>query len=291
MSGAPSLVWRCRDRELVLGGMPRVMGILNVTPDSFSDGGRYRMTDAAVARGLELAAEGAAIIDVGGESTRPGALPVPVEEEMDRVLPVIEALARALAAGPGEPPLISVDTRKAPVAERALKAGAAMVNDITALAGDPAMAGVVRQSGAGAVLMHMRGAPETMQQNPVYGDVAAEVAGFLGARVKALVAAGLDPATLAVDPGIGFGKTVEHNLQLVARLDRLAALGHPVVIGLSRKGFLGKLTGRDINGRLAGSLAGMTVAVWRGAHVVRVHDVAESVDAARVAMELREAMG
>ena len=267
------------------------MGILNVTPDSFSDGGRYRLTEAAVRRGLELAVEGAAIIDVGGESTRPGALPVTVEEELDRVIPVIEALAGALAAGAGEPPLISVDTRKAPVAERALQAGAAIVNDVTALAGDPAMAEVVRRAGAGAVLMHMRGEPGTMQQNPVYDDVAAEVAGFLGERVKALVAAGLNPATLAVDPGIGFGKTVEHNLQLVARLDRLAALERPIVIGLSRKHFVGKLTGQGINGRLAGSLAGLTVAVWRGAHVVRVHDVRESVEAVRVAMALREAMG
>jgi dihydropteroate synthase len=267
------------------------MGILNVTPDSFSDGGRFRMTEAAVGRGLEMAAEGAAIIDVGGESTRPGALPVAVEEELARVIPVIEALARALAAGPGEPPLISVDTRKAPVAERALQAGAAIVNDITALAGDPAMPGVVRRAGAGAVLMHMQGQPATMQRNPVYGDVTAEVAAFLEERVRGLAAAGLDPATLAVDPGIGFGKTVEHNLQLVARLDRLAALGRPVVIGLSRKGFLGKLTDRDTSGRLAGSLAGLTVAVWRGAHVVRVHDVRESVDAVRVAVALREAMG
>ncbi len=289
MAAAP-LVWRCRDRELVLGGVPRIMGILNVTPDSFSDGGRYRMTEDAVCRGLELASEGASIIDVGGESTRPGALPVAVEEELDRVIPVIEQLAQALAAGPGEPPLISVDTRKAPVAERALQAGATIVNDVTALAGDPAMAGVVGRAGAGAVLMHMRGEPGTMQQNPVYGDVAAEVAAWLGERLESLAAAGLDPTTLAVDPGIGFGKTMEHNLQLVARLDRLAALGRPVVIGLSRKSFLGKLTGRDISGRLAGSLAGLTVAVWRGAHVVRVHDVRESADAVRVATALRESM-
>jgi dihydropteroate synthase len=291
MTGAASLVWRCRDRDLALGGTPRVMGILNVTPDSFSDGGRYRRTEAAVVRGLEMAGEGAALIDVGGESTRPGAVPVTLEEELERVIPVIEALARALAAAPGEPPLISVDTRKAPVADRALKAGAVIVNDVTALAGDPAMAGVVRQYGAGAVLMHMRGEPGTMQENPVYGDVATEVAGLLGERLKALTAAGLEAATLAVDPGIGFGKTVEHNLQLVARLDRLAALGRPVVIGLSRKRFLGKLTGRDISERMAGSLAGLTVAVWRGAHVVRVHDVRESTDAVRVAMALREAMG
>jgi len=207
------------------------------------------------------------------------------------VIPVIEALARELADGRAEPPLISVDTRKAPVAERALRAGAAIVNDVTALAGDPAMPGVVRRAGAGAVLMHMQGEPATMQLQPAYGDVTAEVAAFLEERVRTLTAAGLDPATLAVDPGIGFGKTVEHNLRLVARLDGLAALGRPVVIGLSRKGFLGRLTNRDAGERLAGSLAGLSVAVWRGAHVVRVHDVRESVDAARVAAALRGAMG
>lgn len=291
MDGVVPLVWRCRDRDWVLGRTPRVMGILNVTPDSFSDGGRFRLTEAAVRHGLDLARDGADIVDVGGESTRPGAAAVPVEEELARVIPVIEELARAFASGPGEGPLLSIDTRKALVAERALAAGACIVNDVTALTGDPAMPEVVRRQGAGAVLMHMRGDPTVMQQNPVYGDAAGDIAGYLAQRVEALTAAGLDRATLAVDPGIGFGKTVEHNLQLLARLERLTALGRPVVVGLSRKSFLGKLTGRETPERLAASLGGLAVAVWNGAHVVRVHDVRESVDVVRVAVALREARG
>lgn len=267
------------------------MGILNVTPDSFSDGGRFRLTEAAVRHGLDMAHAGAAIIDVGGESTRPGACAVSVDDELARVVPVVEALAREFTGWTGDPPLISIDTRKAVVADRALAAGAAIVNDVMALGGDPAMPATVRRHGAGAVLMHMRGDPATMQQGPAYDDAVSEIAAYLRARVSALEAAGLAAATLAVDPGIGFGKTVEHNLQLVARLDRLAALGRPVVIGLSRKSFLGKLTDRDVADRLAGSLAGLAVAVWRGAHVLRVHDVPESRDAVRVVTALREAAG
>ncbi len=291
MAGTAALVWHCRERTLTLGGCPRLMGILNVTPDSFSDGGRFQQIDAAVRHGLDMARDGAAIIDVGGESTRPGSSAVAVEEELARVVPVVEALARAFADWAGEPPLISIDTRKAVVADCALAAGAAIVNDVTALAGDPAMPEVVRRHGAGAVLMHMRGDPATMQQSPAYGDAATEIAQYLRDRVAALEHAGLAPAALAVDPGIGFGKTLDHNLQLVARLDRLAALGRPVVIGLSRKGFLGKLTDRDVGDRLAGSLAGLAVAVWGGAHVLRVHDVRESRDAVRVVTALREAAG
>lgn len=289
MTGTAPLVWQCRDRELVLGGCPRLMGILNVTPDSFSDGGRFRLTEAAVMHGLDMARDGADIIDVGGESTRPGASVVSAEEEVARVVPVIAALAREFAGWAGEPPLISIDTRKAVVADRALAAGAAIVNDVTALSGDPSMPEIVRRRRAGAVLMHMRGTPAVMQQDPVYGDAVTEIAAYLRERVQALEAAGLAPAALAVDPGIGFGKTAEHNLQLVARLDRLAALGRPVVIGLSRKSFLGKVTGRDVPDRLAGSLAGLAVAAWRGAHVLRVHDVRESRDAVRVVTALREA--
>ena len=292
MAGPMSLVWRCRDRELALGGCPLLMGILNVTPDSFSDGGRFRLTEAAVRHGLAMARDGAAIIDVGGESTRPGSSAVSTDEELARVIPVVEELAREFAGWTGsEPPLISIDTRKAVVADLALTAGAAIVNDVTALAGDPAMPETVRRHGAGAVLMHMRGDPATMQRAPEYGDATSEIAAYLGDRVKALVAAGVTANALAVDPGIGFGKTLDHNLQLVARLDRLAALGRPVVIGLSRKSFLGKVTDRDVADRLSGSLAGLAVAVWRGAHVLRVHDVRESRDAVRVVTALREAAG
>lgn len=283
---APS-VWRCRDRRLALGREPRIMGILNVTPDSFSDGGRHDSVEAAVRHALVMACDGADIIDIGGESTRPGAAPVVAEEEIRRVVPVVESLVRAFSAWPGEAPLLSVDTRKAVVAERALAAGVAIVNDVTALTGDPGMAEVVRRAGAGVVLMHMRGTPAMMQEHPVYADAPREIAAYLGDRVRALVGAGLDPATLAVDPGIGFGKTVDHNLQLLAQLDALLALGRPVVVGLSRKSMLGRVTGRGPSERLAASLAGLAVSVWQGAHVIRVHDVRESVDAARVAAAVR----
>lgn len=285
MGAVTGPVWRCRDRVIRFGARPMVMGILNVTPDSFSDGGRYAAADAAIRRGLEMASQGADILDVGGESTRPGARPVPADEELERVRPVIEGLCRVLPAG-GRP-LLSVDTRKAVVAEAALMAGADIVNDVTALGGDPAMAGVVGRYGAGAVLMHMRGDPETMQVDPRYGDVAAEVRDWLCARIDSLVAQGVAWETLAVDPGIGFGKTAEHNLRLLARLGDLTAVGRPVVVGLSRKRFLGTLTGRTVEERLAGSIAGLTYACGRGANVVRVHDVAESVDAVRVLEALR----
>ncbi len=261
------------------------MGILNVTPDSFSDGGRHAGVEAAVRRGLEIAAEGADILDVGGESTRPGAEPVPVGEELARVAPVVEALCRELRGA--EWPLLSVDTRKAEVAERALAAGARIINDVTALGGDPDMPGVARRYGAGVVLMHMRGDPATMQADPRYGDVVAEVGTWLRERVSALTGQGLGEDTLAVDPGIGFGKTTEHNLQLLAGLGALAEVGRPVVAGLSRKRFLGMVTGQPVEGRLAGSVAGLVYAFLRGAHILRVHDVRASVDAARLLSALR----
>ncbi len=278
-------VWRCRDRVIRLGARPLVMGILNVTPDSFSDGGRYLATDAAIQRGLEMAAEGADILDIGGESTRPGAAPVPADEELDRVRPVMAGLCNALPSA-GRP-LLSVDTRKAVVAEAALAAGADILNDVTALRGDPAMVEVARRYGAGVVLMHMQGDPESMQLDPRYRDVSVEVCEWLRARVAALVEQGLAVETLAVDPGIGFGKTVEHNLCLLARIGDLAALGRPVVVGLSRKRFLGTLTGKPVEGRVAGSLAGLVYACLRGAHVMRVHDVGASVDALRVLEAMR----
>jgi dihydropteroate synthase len=271
--------WHCRDRILRFGERPLVMGILNVTPDSFSDGGCFHDPGQAVRHGLEMVEQGADIIDVGGESTRPGAAAVAPEEEMRRVIPVVEALCGMADCA------VSVDTTKPDVARAALRAGAHIVNDVSALA-DDGMAWVVRESGAGAVLMHMRGTPRTMQQDPRYEDVVQDIRAYLAGRVAALDAGGVRRECLALDPGIGFGKTVEHNLRLLASLDRLAELGLPVVVGLSRKSFLGTLTGRGVEARLAGSLAGVVFSVLHGAHVVRVHDVAESRDAVTVAAAL-----
>jgi dihydropteroate synthase len=262
------------------------MGILNVTPDSFSDGGRFQSAGDAVRYGLAMATEGADIVDVGGESTRPGATPVSAADEGARVIPVIRGLAAAFAGQDGAP-VISVDTRHAAVAEQAMEAGAAIINDVSAL-GDPAMPEVARRYGAGVVLMHMRGEPATMQQEPRYGDVVGEVVDWLEARRAMLARAGVADETIALDPGIGFGKTGEHNVRLLAGLPRLVACGRPVVVGLSRKKFIGLLTGREVQDRLAGSLAGAVWAASRGAHVWRVHEVRESVDAARMVAALRE---
>ncbi len=269
--------WRCRDRILDCDGPPLVMGILNVTPDSFSDGGRFADTDQAVAQGRRMAGDGAAILDVGGESTRPGAAPVDAPEELRRVIPVIEALAEL----PGI--VISIDTMKAAVAREALRAGAHIVNDVSALTHDPDMPGVVAAGGAGAVLMHMQGTPRTMQAAPAYRDVVADTAGYLAGRLAAAQQHGIAPEALAIDPGIGFGKTLAHNLAILGGLHAYLALGRPLVIGLSRKRFLEALTGRPVAGRLAGSLAALACAVAQGAQVLRVHDVAPSVDACRTA--------
>ncbi len=278
------MYWQCRQDRLTIGAQPLIMGILNATPDSFSDGGRYLSIDAAVARGCEMLAQGADIIDIGGESTRPGAEPVDAPTEMRRVLPVIEALA----AVPGA--RISIDTAKAAVALEAVRAGACIINDVTAMAGDPGMATVVRDTGAGVVLMHMRGTPRTMQDNPQYDDVVGEVAAWLADRLTAAGVAGIASEAVVLDPGIGFGKTVAHNIALIAGLDRLARLGRPVLAGVSRKHFIGKLSGvEDAAERLAGSLAALTTAIMQGATVLRVHDVAASVQAARVAAALRDA--
>jgi dihydropteroate synthase len=278
-----STPWRVRDRTLYPGRPPLVMGIVNVTPDSFSDGGRFAGPEEAVAHGLELVRQGADLLDVGGESSRPGAEPVPEEEELRRVVPVV----RELAGRTGVP--ISVDTRRASVARSALEAGAHVVNDITALKGDPDMAGVVRDFGAGVVLMHMQGSPPTMQSNPTYADVVAEVAGFLQERLQASEELGIAGPQVVLDPGIGFGKTLEHNLLLLANLERLQGLGRPVCLGVSRKGFLGQLLGRPLEGRLAGSLAVACHALARGAaQVIRVHDVAETRDAVRVFAALEQ---
>ncbi|MEA2171040.1 MAG: dihydropteroate synthase [Solirubrobacteraceae bacterium] len=251
------------------------MGIINVTPDSFSDGGRYLSTAAAVARGEELILEGATILDIGGESTRPYADPVPYGEEVARVVPVIEALSYAR---------LSVDTSKAAVATAALKAGATYVNDVTAFRNDPNMAQVVAEAGAECCLMHMLGDPRTMQDDPRYTDVVSEVKAFLEARLAFAVAEGIPEERVYLDPGIGFGKTPAHNLELLDRLDELVALGRPLVVGASRKAFLGSITGRtDPADRAAATAAANVLAFERGARVFRVHDVAVSRDALLVA--------
>jgi len=255
----------------------RIMGVINVTPDSFSDGGQYLDAPAAIAHGLELEAEGAAILDVGGESTRPGAAPVDEDEELRRVLPVIEGLIAA-----GCPAQISIDTSKSGVAARALEAGATLVNDVTAFQGDPRIAAVTADAGADCCLMHMLGTPRTMQLDPHYDDVVGEVRAFLEERMSFAIAHGIAEERIMLDPGIGFGKTVEHNLELLRRLGELVELGRPVVIGTSRKSFLGKITGREVDDRVAATVATNVLAYERGARVFRVHDVAPVHDALTV---------
>jgi dihydropteroate synthase len=272
---------RCRSRTLDLS-VPAVMGILNVTPDSFSDGGRHFAREAAIAAGLRMEGEGAAIVDVGGESTRPGAAAVGVQEEIDRVAPVIEALAAR------SPVLLSVDTSKPEVITAALQAGAHMVNDVRALQLPGALAAAAAGDAAVCV-MHMRGEPATMQQSPQYDDVVAEVHGFLAARVAACRAAGLGPDSICVDPGIGFGKDYGHNLALLRNLRRFTDLGAPLLLGVSRKSLIGIMTGRPAHERLAGSVVLAGLAVQAGAAIIRAHDVAATVDAVKVATALRGA--
>jgi dihydropteroate synthase len=250
------------------------MGILIVTPDSFADGGRYLEPQSALDHARQMVADGADLIDVGGESTRPGALPVPEGEEIDRVIPHVEALARAGVA-------VSVDTRKPAVMRAAIAAGAALINDVSALSA-PGAIEACAGTGAGVCLMHMRGEPASMQQAPSYAEVAAEVRDFLLARADACIAAGIAPAHIVLDPGFGFGKTLAHNLSLMRALPSLVAAGYPVLVGLSRKSSLGQITGRPVEERLAASLAAALAAVARGAAIVRVHDVRETVDALMV---------
>jgi dihydropteroate synthase len=271
------LVWRCRDRELPLGERTLVMGIVNVTPDSFSDGGMFEDAETAVKHGLRLLDEGADVLDVGGESTRPGSVPVGVEDELTRVLPVIEGLRRGAPEA-----LLSVDTRKAAVASEALAAGADVVNDIGA-GTDPDMFDVVATAGAGMVLMHMQGEPKHMQADPRYDDVVAEVRGFLTNRLEMAVAAGIGRDRLCVDPGIGFGKNLEHNLALLRAIGSFRELGVPVLAGVSRKRFIGELSGTDDPaGRLDGSVAAAVWCTSQGVEMVRVHDVGPTVRALRV---------
>lgn len=275
-----ALCWRCRDRTLNVGPAPLIMGILNVTPDSFADGGRHMDTGAALAHAEAMVAAGADIIDVGGESSRPGAQAVPVDIERARVIPVIRAL------GTHSRLVVSVDTRKATIAREAIECGARIINDISGLTHDPAMVPLAAATGVGVVLMHMRGEPATMQAAPRYADVVAEVGVWLGARMRAAVAAGIAREALALDPGIGFGKTVAHNLRLIAGLRQLRRFRRPVMLGLSRKSFLGAITGREVHARVPASLAALAIGVWQGAGILRVHDVAESRDAGLLAAAL-----
>lgn len=269
------------------------MGVLNITPDSFSDGGRYASPDAALERALRMAEEGADILDIGGESTRPGSEPVPEDEQIRRVVPVIRALAGRIPAA------ISIDTSRARVARAAIEAGAEIINDVAALAADPDMPAAAASADCGVVLMHMRGSPATMQNSPAYGDIVEELAMFFAGRVEAAARAGVDPERVALDPGIGFGKTFDHNLELLAGLPRLCGtalnpLGRPMLVGLSRKSFLRRLIGEpnapvqtEAWERLVpANVAAATAAVLRGARVVRVHDVAATVRAMRVAEAL-----
>jgi dihydropteroate synthase len=256
---------------------PRLMGIVNVTPDSFSDGGLFLDADAAIAHGRELAAEGADVLDVGGESTRPGAEAVSAEEELRRIEPVVQALA-----ADGVAP-VSIDTSKRAVAEAALDAGASMVNDVTAFRGDPGVAELCADRGCEVCLMHMLGDPRTMQEDPTYDDVVDDVRAFLAERIEFATAAGIDEERIWVDPGIGFGKTVEHNLELTGRLGELRELGRPIVYGSSRKSFIGRLTGAEPDARLGGTIASNVIAYANGAEMLRVHDVGPLHEALTVA--------
>jgi len=254
---------------------PKLMGIVNVTPDSFSDGGRYFDAGAAIAHGEELVQDGADVLDVGGESTRPGAEPVSAEEELRRVEPVVAGLA--------ETATVSIDTSKAAVAAAAIDAGASIVNDVTALGGDPEMAALCADRGVGVVLMHMPGDPRTMQDDPLYEDVVDDVKAFLAGRLEFAMSQGIAEDKIWLDPGIGFGKTLEHNLELLRRLGELHGLGRPVVVGTSRKSFIGKIDGSEVEERIGGSVATAVLAAAEGAGVLRVHDVAETAQAIKVA--------
>ena len=257
------------------------MGVLNITPDSFSDGGAWFSAGQAVAHARQMAEAGADIIDVGGESTRPGSVPVPVEEELQRVIPVLEALRASLDLP------VSIDTRKPAVMREAVAAGAGMVNDVNALQAEGAV-DTVAELGVPVCLMHMQGVPETMQDMPDYQDVVAEVVAFLEQRAAACESAGIAPGQIVLDPGFGFGKSVEHNLSLLRHLDRLTALGYPVLVGLSRKSLIGKILGLPVDKRLYPSIALAVLAVWQGASIVRCHDVRETREAVQMCRAVRE---
>ncbi len=265
--------WEFRSLDFELGGFPLLMGIVNVTPDSFSDGGRFLDRDAAVRHALDLVADGADLLDVGGESTRPGADPVTPGEELRRVMPVIERLAQETAVP------ISIDTTKAEVARRALAAGAVIVNDVSALTADVDMPDICRETGAGVVCMHRQGTPRTMQDNPHYDDVVAEVCAFLAERLDTLQKQGIPPERVVVDPGIGFGKTAQHNLEILSNVRRFRALGRPVLIGHSRKRFLSKLLGRPVDERADATLGIAVALAMQSTDIIRLHDVRATRDA------------
>lgn len=268
------MILDCGGNKLDLS-RPRVMGILNLTPDSFSDGGRFTDIKAAVDQAFRLAEQGAAILDIGGESTRPGAQPVSVQQELDRVLPILEAVS-------GELPIpVSVDTSKPEVMRAAVRAGAGMINDVGALCAEGALA-AAREADVPVCLMHMQGEPRSMQTDPQYRDVVTDIKEYLAARVAACEAVGIARDRLVIDPGFGFGKTLQHNLTLLARLQAFGDLGLPVLAGISRKSMIGAITGREVADRLAGSIAAALLAAQRGARILRVHDVAETVDALAV---------
>jgi dihydropteroate synthase len=259
--------WQLRTRRLEFGNLPLLMGIVNVTPDSFSDGGQFRSADAAIAQALLLETEGADILDIGGESTRPYSEPVSSQEELDRVMPVIEAVCRQARVP------VSIDTSKANVARTAIAAGAEIINDITGLAGDPEMLNVARASRAGVCAMHMRGTPQNMQDDPAYDDVVAEIHGYLAARRDALLDAGIDYQRICLDPGIGFGKTHQHNLTLMANCWHFHNLGSPILVGHSRKGFIGKFLGDKQADRLYGTVGAALSLARQGVQIIRVHEI------------------
>jgi dihydropteroate synthase len=269
-------VLKAKDFELAIGERTYVMGILNVTPDSFTDGGKYMEKEKAVDHALQMEDEGADMIDVGGESSRPGSDPVPQEEELKRIIPVIEGIAGRVKIP------ISVDTRRANVAMEALQAGAAMVNDITGLRGDPGMVQVISESGASVVIMHMKGQPKDMQKNPTYDDLIGETYDYLQEGVETAEAGGIEPDRIVVDPGIGFGKTLQHNLEILRRLDELRGIGMPILTGPSRKSFIGTILDLPEYDRVEGTLAAVAASVFGGAHVVRVHDVKPAVRLTRM---------
>ncbi len=272
-----SFDWQLPDQTIRIGRRPLIMGIINVTPDSFSDGGLFASVETAVTHGLTLIQEGADLLDIGGESSRPGAVPVELDEEIRRVLPVVEQLAKQTSAR------ISIDTYKAETARLGLAAGAQIINDITGLSGDSGMVEVVRKGRAGVILMHMQGTPPTMQLNPHYGDVVEDISHFFEERLQDLTGQGIAKEQITFDPGIGFGKTREHNLEILARLSEFQRLGRPLCLGTSRKGILGQVLKRPVHERLAGSLATLLYAMGQGAvQIVRVHDVAQTRDAITV---------
>ena len=272
---------RCREKSLLLGHKVLIMGILNVTPDSFSDGGRFLDPAMAVDQAEKMVAEGADIIDIGGESTRPGADYVSEEEESARIRPIIEVLGKCM-----DIPL-SIDTRKAGVAQMAIDCGASIVNDVSAMRDDPRMAEVIQKSGAGVVLMHRQGHSGTMQFHPTYDDVVVEVKEFLAASIARARSAGISSNRLIIDPGIGFGKTAQHNLRILANLREFLQLEQPLMVGLSRKAFIGELTGKSVTERETGNAAAVALAVWQGVHILRVHEVGAMKEAIQVAQGLR----